>query len=160
MEIIIQIGLFCLGLLILNIAARYFATKFNKKKGEKVLKFYGQEDFKKIDVKISETIHSYFTSRGGTVGFLNATLHYSENLLIFTQHEDYTFEAYNNTLPLVINLKTVRKLIIKSDEYILYVGKYKLEKEIQVYSEKENDALKSIFNNFKLRISELEENPV
>ncbi|ESU20944.1 hypothetical protein FSS13T_27410 [Flavobacterium saliperosum S13] len=73
---------------------------------------------------------------------------YSDGLLIFTQNEKYNFEEINITLPLIINLETIEKIIIKSDEYILYSG----QKKINIYSEKENDLLKIIFNNLQNNI--------
>ncbi|WP_035655140.1 hypothetical protein [Flavobacterium saliperosum] len=132
----------------MNFFAKYFFTQLNKRKGEKILNLYSHIDLKKVEVKISETRINTLTNRGGTLGYLNAIMFYSDGLLIFTQNEKYNFEEINITLPLIINLETIEKIIIKSDEYILYSG----QKKINIYSEKENDLLKIIFNNLQNNI--------
>ena len=140
---------FCVILFVLLYVAKFFKTQYNKKKGKEILKLYNHEDLKSVEVKISETLYSPYSNHGGTLGFLNSTMYYSENILIFTQSENSNFEEFNYTLPLVVNPKNVKDLFIKSDEYILYIGNSKSGKIIQIYSEKENDLLKIIFNNLK-----------
>ena len=105
----------------------------------------------KIEVKISETRYSPYSNRGGTLGFLNSTLFYSENILVFTQNENFNFEELNYTLPFVVRPNEVKDFVVKSDEYTLRIGNSKSGKEIQIYSEKENDLLNVIINNFKNR---------
>jgi hypothetical protein len=143
---------FCVILIALLYLAKFFRTQYNKKKGKEILKLYNHKDLKSVEVKISETLYSPYSNRGGTLGFLNTTMYYSENILIFTQSENSNFEEFNYTLPLVVNPKNVKDLFIKSDEYILYIGNSNSGKIIQIYSEKENDLLKVIFNNLKTSI--------
>jgi hypothetical protein len=148
MEILI---LFCVIASIafaMNFLASFLLTQLNKKKGYQILKLYSQEDLKSVEVKISESRINTFTNRGGTLGYLNTIMYYSNSILIFTQNEKYNFEEINNTIPLVIYPGTIEKIIIKSDEYILYIG----QKMIKIYSDKENDLLKVIFNNLQKNI--------
>ncbi|SCX04775.1 hypothetical protein, partial [Flavobacterium saliperosum] len=86
----------------MNFFAKYFFTQLNKRKGEKILNLYSHIDLKKVEVKISETRINTLTNRGGTLGYLNAIMFYSDGLLIFTQNEKYNFEEINITLPLII----------------------------------------------------------
>ena len=136
----------------LSFLIRYHLTQLNKRKGQEILKLYSQEDLKKVEVKISESRHSRFSNRGGTLGFLNSIMFYSENVLIFTQNEKYNFEEINITLPLIVHHETIYNIIIKNDEYILYIGNSKSGKKIQIYSDKENELLKSIFSDLKYSI--------
>ena len=135
--------------LALSFFIQYLLTQLNKRKGQEILKLYSQEDLKKVEVKISESRHSRFSNRGGTLGFLNSIMFYSESILIFTQNEKYNFEEINITLPLIVHPETIYNIIIKNDEYILYVGNSKSGKKIQIYSDQENELLKSIFSDLK-----------
>jgi hypothetical protein len=132
--------LFCIVFFSLQYLIRFLNTQSNKSKGREVLRLLGAKDFGKIEVRIY---------RGDTRSFLNSTLFYSEDILIFTQSENYNFEELNFTLPLVVRNNEVKDFIIRSDEYILRIGTSGFGKEIQIYTEKENDLLNIIINNFK-----------
>ncbi len=147
-----KIIFFCAIAFVMYFLVQYLLTQLNKRKGLEILKLYSQEDLKRVEVKISETRHSRFSNRGGTLGFLNSIMFYSENILIFTQNEKYNFEEINITLPLIVHPETIENIIIKSDEYILCIGNSKSGKKIQIYSDEENDLLKSIFSNLKKNI--------
>jgi len=133
----------------LSFLIQYLLTQLNKRKGQEILRLHSQEDLKKVEVKISESRHSRFSNRGGTLGFLNSIMFYSENILIFTQNEKYNFEEINITLPLIVYPETIYNIIIKNDEYILYIGNSESGKKIQIYSDQENELLKSIFSDLK-----------
>ncbi|KAF2510169.1 hypothetical protein EYY60_11710 [Flavobacterium zhairuonense] len=151
---VISIIIFYAMVIALTYILRFFRTKSSKRKGGEILKLYSNENLKSIEVKISETRSYRFSNHGGTLGFLNSTMHYSEDILIFTQSGNSNFEKLNFTLPLVIQPKTIKSIFIKSDEYILYLGNPITEKKIQVYTEsaKDNDLLKIIFSDFKENI--------
>ncbi|UPT71180.1 MAG: hypothetical protein M0D53_01850 [Flavobacterium sp. JAD_PAG50586_2] len=146
-----KVLIFCFAFFILQFIVRYIKTQLSKRKGREILKLLTKEELKKIDVRISETRYSPYSNRGGTLGFLNSTLFYSENILVFTQNEKFNFEELNYTIPFVVRPNDVKDFVIKSDEYILRIGNSRSGKEIQIYSEKENDLLNVIINNFKNR---------
>lgn len=151
-KIALFVTIFCVTVFALLYVVKFFRTQYSKKKGKEILKLYNHEDLKSVEVKISETLYSPYSNRGGTLGFLNTKMYYSENILIFTQNEDSKVEELNFTLPLVVNPKSIKDIFIKSDEYILDIGNSKSGRKIQIYSDKENDLLKVIFNNFKENI--------
>lgn len=150
-----KIIIFACIFLVLMFGVRFLKTKLNKIKGHKILKLYNQKDLKRIEVKISETKYPIFSNRGGTLGFINATLFYSDAILIFTQRETSNFEKLNSVLPLVVKQDIIKDIIIRNDEYILDIINSKSRMKIQIYSEKENDILNHIINNFKRNILEV-----
>ena len=135
----------------------FFKTNNAKKVGYEILKSFSGTNLSRIEIQFSETRYSGTLTLGGN--YSKATMYYSDRILIFIQNDNSYFGSINNSLPLIISTeyhglgevsyKDVKRITIKSDEYILDISKSVQEKRLKIYSEKENNTLKNIFNSFQ-----------